>query len=45
MIKNKTAFTDLGGDYFTKQNKDAILKRHIKRIQELGYTVSLEETA
>ena len=45
MIKNKTAFNELGGDYFTKLNKDDLLKRHIKRIEELGYKVFVEEAA
>ena len=45
MIKNKTAFKDLGGDFFLKQNKEALLKRHIKRIEELGYKIELVEAA
>ena len=45
MIKNRTAFEDLGGDFFTKQNKEALLKRHIRRIEELGYKIELAEVA
>lgn len=45
MIKNKTSFKDLGGDFFLKQNKEALLKRHIKRIEELGYKIELVEVA
>lgn len=45
MIKNRTRFKDLGEDFFTKQNKEALLKRHIKRIEELGYKIELVESA
>ena len=45
MIKNRTAYEDLGGDFFLKQNKEALLKRHIKRIEELGYKIELVEVA
>ena len=42
MIKNKTAFKDLGKDYFVEKDKTAIAKRHIKRLESLGYRVLVE---
>jgi transposase len=43
MIKNNTTFKELGADYFVKRNKEAIIKRSIKRIESFGYTVQVEE--
>jgi transposase len=41
MIKNQTAYADLGADYFDKRNPSRILHRLTKRIQNLGFTVQL----
>ena len=45
MIKNGECFHELGADYFIEKNKDDIIKRSIKRIEALGFSVSVEEKA
>lgn len=42
MLKFGTPFTDLGSDYFDKRNQDAIVRRSIKRLEDLGYKVVVE---
>jgi transposase len=43
MIKDGTLYGELGADYFTGLNKKDILRRTVKRIESLGYRVTLEE--
>ena len=43
MIKNKTKFNELGSDYFNNQNREQIVKRSIKRIESLGFKVTVEQ--
>ena len=43
MIKDGTHFQDLGADYFLKMNSTKILKSSVKRIESLGYKVTVEE--
>ena len=45
MIKNRTRYQDLGKDYFQRRNEDALVMQSLKRLEKLGYTVSLEKTA
>ena len=45
MIKNRTRYNDLGADYFQNRNKEAIVRQSVKRLQALGFTVTLEEEA
>ena len=45
MLKEGTAYQDLGADYFDKLNHDAVARRAIKRLEALGYKVTLEEAA
>jgi hypothetical protein len=45
MIKNKTRYDELGADYFQKRNKDALVRLNVKRLQALGFNVTLEEIA
>jgi len=42
MIKNGTGYKDLGSDFFDKRNKEAVYKRSVKRLESLGYVVSVE---
>jgi hypothetical protein len=42
MIRDKTSFRELGADYFFEKNKLDIVKRSIKRIESLGYTVVVD---
>jgi transposase len=45
MIRDKTSFRELGPDYFIERNRDAIVKRSIKRIESLGFEVMIFEKA
>ena len=42
MLKNGVAYRDLGFDYFDQRNKDALARRMTRRLQALGYKVTLE---
>jgi len=42
MIKDGTSYNELGGDYFLKQNEEQAVKRSVKRLESLGYTVKIE---
>jgi len=45
MIQNRTHYHELGADFFQKRNKDALVRHNIKRLESLGYKVTLEEIA
>jgi transposase len=45
MIRDKTSYSDLGADYFLEQNAKSIIKRSIRRIESLGFEVSIREKA
>jgi transposase len=45
ILKNKESFYDLGGDYFDKKRKDALVKQSIKRLEALGLKVTVEDPA
>ena len=42
MLKNGTAYRDLGANHFDKVNEQAVVKRTVKRLEKLGYKVTLE---
>jgi transposase len=42
MIRDKTRYRDLGKDYFLKRNREEIVKRSKKRIEALGFKVTIE---
>jgi hypothetical protein len=43
MIRDRSHYRDLGADYFSKLNKEDIVRRTIKRIESLGFKVTLEK--
>lgn len=43
IIKNKEGYKELGKDYLDSRKKEKIIKKHIKKLNELGYKVELEE--
>jgi len=45
MIKNKTQYNELGADYFLKRDRESLINQNVKRLQSLGFTVTLEEAA
>ena len=45
MIKRGTEYVELGGDYFDKRNRQQVQRRLVKRLEQLGFKVSLEPAA
>ena len=41
MLRDKRPYADLGADYFDHLDQARIERYHIKRLQQLGYSVSL----
>jgi transposase len=42
MIRNRTLYADLGGDYFERRDREALTRRLVNRLQRLGLKVTLE---
>ena len=42
LIKDKEPYRDLGSDYFDKRRPEATAKRLLKRLEQLGYEVSIQ---
>jgi transposase len=45
MLKKRKSYQDLGVDYFDKRAEKEVVKRSVKRLEALGYKVSMERTA
>lgn len=45
LIKRQEPYRELGGDYFDKRRPEATAKRLVKRLEQLGYSVSLQQPA
>jgi transposase len=43
MLKTHNRYSDLGADYFDNINPDAAARYHRKRLEKLGYVVSMEK--
>jgi transposase len=43
LIKRQEPYRELGGDYFDQRRPEATAKRLVKRLQQLGYSVSIEQ--
>jgi transposase len=43
LLKNKTTYQELGGDYFDRRYKDQQRKRLIRQLESLGLKVTVEE--
>ena len=41
VLRDKQPYTDLGADYFDKLDIKKVERHHIRRLEQLGYTVSL----
>ncbi len=42
MLQRGTEYVELGADYFDKRNEQQVQRRLVKRLEQLGYKVSLE---
>lgn len=45
MLTKGVAHQDLGNDYFDHRNKQRIQRHHVRRLQQLGYEVVLQDAA
>jgi len=45
MLVKKVPYRELGQDYLDRLNRTAITRHHVKRLQSLGYNVTLQQTA
>lgn len=45
LIKHSTTYQDLGSNYFDQHDKEAIVRRGVKRLEKLGYTVTVVPAA
>jgi len=45
LIQQKEPYRELGGDYFDKRRPEATAKRLVKRLEQLGFSVSLQQLA
>jgi hypothetical protein len=45
MIKNRTQYHDLGADFFQNRNRESLIRQNVKRLESLGFTVTLEKVA
>jgi transposase len=43
LIQRKEPYRELGGNYFDQHNPEAVSKRLVKRLEKLGYQVSLQQ--
>jgi transposase len=41
MTGSQHTYTDLGADYFDKLDSSRIQRHHVRRLEQLGYTVKL----
>ena len=45
LLKHGQAYQDLGRDYFDRTNEDRVKRQLVKRLEKLGYTVTLDKKA
>jgi len=45
LLKEGTTYTDLGGDYFDQRDRQLVERRLVRRLEGLGYKVSLQPVA
>jgi hypothetical protein len=43
LIKHQQAYQDLGRDYFERTDEDRIKRQLVKRLEKLGYAVTLDK--
>jgi hypothetical protein len=44
LTARKQPFRELGGDYFDQINQEKAAKRLVKRLEQLGFQVSIQQT-
>jgi transposase len=43
LLRDGTVFQDLGPLHFENRNREAVRRRSLRRLEQLGYRVTLEE--
>ena len=43
LLKDGTVYQDLGKDYFEKRDREETAKRAVRKLERLGFKVTLEE--
>jgi len=41
MLRDQQPYTDLGADYFERLDAARLERHHVRRLEQLGYTVTL----
>jgi hypothetical protein len=44
MLRDQRPYTDLGADYFDRLETARLARQHVRRLEQLGYTVTLTPT-
>jgi transposase len=44
LLTRKERYVDLGEDYFTKQKQESIVLHSVRRIENLGYNVTITKS-
>jgi hypothetical protein len=42
MLRTGASYRDLGGNYFDERDQQVVVKRAVRRIEQLGYRVTVE---
>jgi transposase len=45
VMRDKVTYRELGADYFARRDRDRTTRRHVKQLEALGYTVTLQPAA
>ncbi|MCL6444222.1 MAG: hypothetical protein K6T83_12335 [Alicyclobacillus sp.] len=45
LLKHKVAYQVLGPDYYDRQNRETLIRRHVHRLKQLGVQVVITEEA
>ena len=45
ILKDGTVYQDMGSNYFDRIDREAVVRRNVRRLENLGYTVTLQESA
>ena len=45
LLTRKEMYVDLGEDYFDKQRQVSIVRHSVRRLENLGYTVTISEAS
>jgi hypothetical protein len=45
ILKSGTVYEDLGQNYFDERDKEAVIRREVRRLEKLGCKVTVERAA